>query len=125
MRSILIDWLIEVHEKFDMMNETLFLTVNLIDRFLSKQGIMRNKLQLVGLVALLLAFKYEEVYVPLVEDLVLISDNAYTRKDVLDMEKTMLRTLQFNVYLPTQYPFLKRFLNAAQANKKVTCCASL
>ncbi|KFK40138.1 hypothetical protein AALP_AA3G335700 [Arabis alpina] len=124
MRAILIDWLIEVHDKFDLMNETLFLTVNLIDRFLSKQGVMRKKLQLVGLVALLLACKYEEVSVPVVEDLVLISDKAYTRKDVLEMEKTMLSTLQFNVSLPTQYPFLKRFLKAAQANKKCEILAS-
>lgn len=78
----------QVHDKFDLMNETLFLTVNLIDRFLSKQAVMRKKLQLVGLVALLLACKYEEVSVPVVEDLVLISDKAYTRKDVLEMVKT-------------------------------------
>ncbi|ESQ50732.1 hypothetical protein EUTSA_v10023024mg, partial [Eutrema salsugineum] len=85
MRAILIDWLIEVHDKFDLMNETLFLTVNLIDIFLSKKAVMRKKLQLVGLVALLLACKYEEVLVPVVEDLVLISDKAYTRNDVLDI----------------------------------------
>ncbi|CAA7022062.1 unnamed protein product [Microthlaspi erraticum] len=124
MRAILIDWLIEVHDKFDLMNETLFLTVNLIDRFLSKKGVMRKKLQLVGLVALLLACKYEEVSVPVVQDLVLISDRAYTKNDVLEMEKTMLDTLQFNVSLPTQYPFLKRFLKAAQAEKKCEMLAS-
>lgn len=72
------------------MKETLFLTVNLIDRFLSKQNVMRKKLQLVGLVALLLACKYEEVSVIVVEDLVLISDKAYTRKDVLETVKTWL-----------------------------------
>ncbi|KAF2573018.1 hypothetical protein F2Q70_00000963 [Brassica cretica] len=124
MRAILIDWLIEVHDKFDLMKETLFLTVNLIDRFLSNKAVMRKKLQLVGLVALLLACKYEEVSVPVVEDLVLISDKAYARNDVLDMEKTMLSTLQFNVSLPTQYPFLKRFLKAAQADKKCEMLAS-
>ncbi|KAG2298275.1 hypothetical protein Bca4012_009479 [Brassica carinata] len=124
MRAILIDWLIEVHDKFDLMNETLFLTVNLIDRFLSKKAVLRKKLQLVGLVALFLACKYEEVSVPLVEDLVLISDKAYTRNDVLHMEKTMLSTLQFNVSLPTQYPFLRRFLKAAQADKKCEVLAS-
>ncbi|CAH2051423.1 unnamed protein product [Thlaspi arvense] len=124
MRAILIDWLIEVHDKFDLMNETLFLTVNLIDRFLSKKAVLRKKLQLVGLVALLLACKYEEVSVPVVEDLVLISDKAYTRNDVLEMEKLMLSTLQFNVSLPTQYPFLKRFLKAAQAEKKCEILAS-
>ncbi|CAN6881132.1 unnamed protein product [Brassica oleracea] len=124
MRAILIDWLIEVHDKFELMNETLYLTVNLIDRFLSKQAVVRKKLQLVGLVALLLACKYEEVSVPIVEDLVVISDKAYTRNDVLEMEKIMLNTLQFNMSLPTQYPFLKRFLKAAQADKKLEILAS-
>ncbi|KAJ0240732.1 Cyclin-B2-2 [Hirschfeldia incana] len=124
MRAILIDWLIEVHDKFELMNETLYLTVNLIDRFLSKRAVVRKKLQLVGLVALLLACKYEEVSVPIVEDLVVISDKAYTRNDVLEMEKIMLNTLQFNMSLPTQYPFLKRFLKAAQSDKKLEMLAS-
>lgn len=113
MRAILIDWLIEVtdtsiigcntiflllsefihsilfyqqvHHKFDLRKETLFLTVNLVDRFLAKQSVVRKELQLVGLVAMLLACKYEEVSVPVVEDLVFISDKAYTRKEVLEM----------------------------------------
>lgn len=79
---------VQVHDKFELMNETLYLTVNLIDRFLSKQAVVRKKLQLVGLVALLLACKYEEVSVPIVEDLVVISDKAYTRNDVLEMVMT-------------------------------------
>lgn len=67
------------------MHETLFLTVNIIDRFLAQQTVVRKKLQLVGLVAMLLACKYEEVSVPVVGDLILISDKAYTRDEVLKM----------------------------------------
>ncbi|KAK2656868.1 hypothetical protein Ddye_009920 [Dipteronia dyeriana] len=119
MRAILIDWLIEVHDKFDLMNETLFLSVNLIDRFLSQQTMVRKKLQLVGLVAMLLACKYEEVSVPVVGDLILISDKAYTRKDILEMESLMLNTLQFNMSVPTPYVFVRRFLKAAQSDKKL------
>ncbi|XP_062102752.1 G2/mitotic-specific cyclin-2 isoform X2 [Humulus lupulus] len=119
MRSILIDWLIEVHDKFELLKETLFLTINLIDRFLSKQTVARKKLQLVGLVAMLLACKYEEVSVPVVGDLILISDKAYTRDEVLEMEKLMLNTLQFNMSAPTPYVFIKRFLKAAQSDKKL------
>lgn len=80
-----IDYNQQVHHKFELRDETLFLTVNLIDRFLEKQSVVRKKLQLVGLVALLLACKYEEVSVPVVDDLVFISDKAYTRKEVLEM----------------------------------------
>ncbi|EOX90684.1 Transducin family protein / WD-40 repeat family protein isoform 3 [Theobroma cacao] len=73
MRAILIDWLIEVHDKFDLMGETLFLTVNLIDRFLSQQTV----------------------------------------------ERLMLNTMQFNMSFPTPYVFMRRFLKAAQSDKKV------
>ncbi|WRX15884.1 Cyclin [Theobroma cacao] len=119
MRAILIDWLIEVHYKFQLMDETLFLTINLIDRFLERCTVIRKKLQLVGMTAMLLACKYEEVSVPLVEDFVLISDKAYTRKDVLDMEKLMVNTLQFSMSVPTPYVFIRRFLKAAQSDKKL------
>lgn len=76
---------LQVHYKFELMDETLYLTVNLIDRFLALQPVVRKKLQLVGVTAMLLACKYEEVTVPIVEDLILISDKAYSRKEVLDM----------------------------------------
>ncbi|XP_057804773.1 G2/mitotic-specific cyclin-2-like [Salvia miltiorrhiza] len=119
MRAILIDWLIEVHHKFDLRKETLFLTVNLIDRFLAKQSVVRKELQLIGLVAMLLACKYEEVAVPVVEDLVFISDKAYNKKQVLEMEKLMLNTLQFNMSVPTTYVFMLRFLKAAQSDSEL------
>uniref|UniRef100_A0A5B6YR87 Putative G2/mitotic-specific cyclin-2-like n=1 Tax=Davidia involucrata TaxID=16924 RepID=A0A5B6YR87_DAVIN len=119
MRAILIDWLIEVHHKFELRDETLFLTVNIIDRFLAQQAVVRKKLQLVGLVAMLLACKYEEVSVPVVDDLVFISDKAYSRKEVLEMEKLMLNTLQFNMSVPTPYVFMRRFLKAAQSDRKL------
>lgn len=119
MRGILIDWLVEVHYKFELMEETLYLTVNLIDRFLAIQPVVRKKLQLVGVTAMLLACKYEEVSVPVVEDLILISDKAYTRKEVLDMEKLMVNTLQFKLTVPTAYVFMRRYLKAAQSDKKL------
>ncbi|KAG5542562.1 hypothetical protein RHGRI_022181 [Rhododendron griersonianum] len=93
MRGILIDWLIEVHYKFELMDETLYLTVNLIDRFLAVQPVVRKKLQLVGVTAMLLACKYEEVSVPVVEDLILISDKAYSRIEVLQMVGFAANTL--------------------------------
>ncbi|WOL16827.1 G2/mitotic-specific cyclin-2-like [Canna indica] len=119
MRAILIDWLIEVHYKFELMEETLFLTVNIIDRFLARQTVVRKKLQLVGVTAMLLACKYEEVSVPVVEDLILISDRAYTREEVLEMERLIVNTLQFNMSVPTPYVFMRRFLKAAESDKKL------
>ncbi|CAN6223805.1 unnamed protein product [Urochloa humidicola] len=119
MRGILIDWLIEVHYKLELLEETLFLTVNIIDRFLASENVVRKKLQLVGVTAMLLACKYEEVSVPVVEDLILICDRAYTRADILEMERMIVNTLKFNMSVPTPYCFMRRFLKAAQAEKKL------
>jgi len=78
MRSILIDWLVEVQIKFKLLPETLYLTTNLIDRFLGLKKVSRDKLQLVGVACMLIATKYEEIYAPEVKDFVYISDNAYS-----------------------------------------------
>ena len=83
MRSILVDWLVEVHLKFKLVPETLYLTINIIDRYLAKAEVKRTKLQLVGVTALLIASKYEEIYPPeLKKDFVYICDNAYTEHEV-------------------------------------------
>ena len=118
MRAILIDWLVEVHLKFKLMPETLFLTVNLIDRFLSVRAVSRKNLQLVGVTAMLLASKYEEIWAPEVRDFVYISDKAYTRNQILVMERDMLNTLNFKLSVPTAYPFLCRFIKANGAEKE-------
>jgi len=82
MRSILVDWLVEVHLKFKLVPETLYLTVNIIDRYLAKTEVTRPKLQLVGVTALLIASKYEEIYPPELRDLVYICDRAYSKNEV-------------------------------------------
>ncbi|EIE25341.1 A/B/D/E cyclin [Coccomyxa subellipsoidea C-169] len=117
MRAILIDWLVEVHYKFRLMPETLFLTTNIIDRFLECKRVSRRNLQLVGVTAMLVASKYEEIWAPEVKDFVYISDEAYSREQILEMEKIMLNTLRFNLTVPTPFNFLSRFLKAAGASK--------
>ena len=82
MRSILVDWLVEVHLKFKLVPETLYLTINLIDRYLAEKEVSRPRLQLVGVTALLIASKYEEIYPPELRDLVYICDRAYSRNEV-------------------------------------------
>lgn len=123
MRAILIDWLIEVHLKFKLMPETLFLTINLLDRYLACRSVVRKNLQLVGVTAMLLACKYEEIWAPEVQDFVFISDKAYTREQVLEMEKQILGMLKFNLTVPTPYVFLVRFLKAACADTELEMTA--
>ncbi|XP_071686710.1 G2/mitotic-specific cyclin S13-7-like [Rutidosis leptorrhynchoides] len=113
MRAILIDWLIEVHNKFELTNEALYLTINIVDRFLAAETVARRELQCVGMSAMLIASKYEEIWAPEVSDFVQISDRAYEHRHVLVMEKRILGRLEWNLTVPTPYVFLTRFIKAA------------
>lgn len=110
MRAVLVDWLIEVHTQFKLLQETLFMTVYVIDKFLQCEGstISRDKLQLVGVTAMFLASKVEEMYSPEINDFVYITDNAYTCGEIRQMELRMLRTLGFNFSRPLPLHFLRR-----------------
>jgi len=120
MREILIDWLIEVHFKFKLCTETLFLTINIIDRFLERRAVSRTKLQLVGCTAMLIASKYEEIYAPEVRDFVYISDRAYTKDQILAMESIMLNTLNFYITVPSTLRFGERFCKVGKSNTRQT-----
>lgn len=112
MRAILVDWLVEVHMKHRLRRETLFMAVSLIDRYLSVRQVARKRLQLCGVAAMFIAAKFEEIYPPEVKDFVYITDNAYTKDDILNMEVSMLRTLDFALCGPTAAHFLDRFHRA-------------
>ena len=116
MRAILVDWLVEVHLKFKLMPETLFLTHNLIDRFLEKKVVSRKNLQLVGVTAMLLASKYEEIWAPEVRDFVYISDKAYTREQIIEMEKDMLSELGFHLTVPA-VSFLEQIFQGCRSGQ--------
>jgi hypothetical protein len=116
--------LVEVHLKFKLMPETMYLTANLIDRFLERKLVIRQKLQLVGVTAMLLASKYEEIYAPEVRDFVYITDKAYTREQILQMESTMLNTLDFRITVPTSFVFLNRYLKVADADQRTVLFAT-
>ncbi|XP_027177644.1 G2/mitotic-specific cyclin S13-7-like isoform X2 [Coffea eugenioides] len=113
MRAILVDWLIEVHRKFELMPESLYLTVNIVDRFLSMKAIPRKELQLVGMGSMLIACKYEEIWAPEVNDFIAVSDNAYARDQLLFMEKAILGKLEWYLTVPTPYVFLARYIKAS------------
>lgn len=123
MRAILVDWLVEVHLKFRLKTETLYLCVNIIDRYLERAQVSRSKLQLLGVTCLLLAAKYEEIYPPEVRDLVYVTDKAYTRQQILKMESAIVNTLGFKLTVPTHYKFLVRFIKAAQCDTRTKLIA--
>ncbi len=118
MRGILIDWLVEVNLKFKLREETLFLTVNLVDRFLSKNTINRSKLQLLGVASMFIACKFEEIYTPHIKDFVYITDNAYTIKEILDMEIQILNCIKYDVLAPTPLQFFELIAKFFNFNQK-------
>lgn len=109
MRTILIDWLVEVCEEYRLQSETLCLAISYIDRFLSVMSVVRAKLQLVGTAAMFIAAKYEEIYPPDVGEFVYITDNTYTKKQVLRMEQLILKVLTFDLCVPTFSIFLTAY----------------
>ena len=107
MRMILIDWLIEVHLKFKLLPETLFLTINFIDRYLQSNQTPRDKLQLIAVSSLLIACKYEEIYPPEISSFVYITDNAYKKEDILNYEIKILGDLEYDLTYPSPLRFLE------------------
>ena len=112
-RAFLVEWIIDVHRKFRLVPETLYVTVFLIDRFLSLKQIKKSQLHILGVTSLLISTKYEEIYPPELKDLLSVSENKFSRAEVLKMEREMLITLQFDVTTPSAYRFLERFRKLA------------
>ncbi|XP_031133390.1 G2/mitotic-specific cyclin-B1 [Sander lucioperca] len=108
MRAILIDWLVQVSLKFRLLQETMYMTVGVIDRFLQDHPVPKKQLQLVGVTAMFLASKYEEMYPPEISDFAYVTDRAYTTAQIRDMEMTILRTLKFQLGRPLPLQFLRR-----------------
>lgn len=125
MRTILVDWLVEVGEEYRLQNETLCLAVSYIDRFLSVMSVVRAKLQLVGTAAMFIAAKYEEIYPPDVGEFVYITDNTYTKKQVLRMEQLILKVLTFDLCVPTTSVFLNAYPIADDLPKDVKFMAQV
>lgn len=118
MRSILIDWVFDVHKSFPSREESLYLTVSIIDRFLSEVFIKKSDLQLVGVTALFIATKLEDGRPPPIDGFLSICDGAYNMKQMLRMEMEILKQLDYNVAVPFSLLFLRRVVKAAEASLK-------
>lgn len=108
MRSVLVDWVVQVHQRFNLLPETLYLAINYIDRFLSRRKVSLSRFQLVGAVALFIAAKYEEINCPTVQEVAYMADNAYTVEEFLKAELFMIDVLEFDMGWPGPMSFLRR-----------------
>ena len=82
MRSILVDWMVEVIDEFHLDPQTLFLAVSYADRYLSRMSVMRSKLQLLGTACMYVSAKFEEIYPPDIGEFSYITDDTYNKKQV-------------------------------------------
>ena len=112
MRGTLVDWLIEVHTRFKLLPETLFLAVNIIDRFLSNKVVQLDRLQLVGVTAMFIASKYEEVLSPHVGNFRHVADDGFTETEILSAERYVLSALDYDLSYPNPMNFLRRISKA-------------
>ena len=119
MRGILIDWLIEVHFKFGFTDETLYMTVSIIDRYLSSNHITKKNLQLLGITSLFISCKHEEIDVPKINDFTYITNNAYDKNEVIQMEDDILKFLKFNLLYPSPIKFFEYLSLHFNFNKKM------
>jgi len=110
LRAIVIDWLIEVSRDYCLSLETLFLAVNYFDRMIEEVSLKRDVLQLLAITCLFIASKYEEVKPLTLEQLV--NDEVYTRRNIIDMERIVLKNLKFKLVMTTLRNFLSRYIMA-------------
>ncbi|KDR12607.1 G2/mitotic-specific cyclin-B3 [Zootermopsis nevadensis] len=114
MRSLLVDWMVEVQENFELNHETLYLAVRLVDLYLTKIVVNKETLQLLGAAAVFIASKFDERSPPLVEDFLYICDGAYNRSELIKMEIDVLKAVDFNLGIPLSYRFLRRYARGAK-----------
>jgi len=111
-RSVLITWMIEVQTKFQLLPETLYLAVNIVDRFLSIRIVDIDKMQLVAVSAFLIACKYEEVTHPSIENYIGVTEHQYTETDIKKSEIYLLSSLNFVLHYPNPMSYLRRISKA-------------
>ncbi|KAG7399367.1 hypothetical protein PHYBOEH_009029 [Phytophthora boehmeriae] len=111
MRSVLVDWLVEVHQRFELEAQTLYLTINYVDRYLAQAPVSPQRFQLIGVAALLIASKFEEIYPCDMDDLLYICERSYSKADLVECERSMLNVFKFNLAVPTASSFLSYYVD--------------
>ena len=112
MRNILFNWFFEVHTKFRLKDRTLFLTGNILDRYMQKFPVSRKNLQLVGIASFLIASKFEDIYPPDISELCFLCENVYTKDQILQQEGKILSFLNFDLIFVSAFDVMDHYNQA-------------
>jgi G2/mitotic-specific cyclin-B, other len=118
-RAILVDWIHSTHRRFKLENETLFLAVSILDRYIAVKSVRLYQLQLLGLTVLFIAAKYEEIYAPELNELLKSIDSVFLKEQVVSLERDILGSLGFYISAPTSLKFFKRFKEIMKIDKNL------
>jgi len=119
MRAILVDWLVEVQESFELNHETLYTAVKILDSYMSKKVVQKEDLQLVGATACLIACKIDERIPPCLDDFVYVCDDAYSGTQIKDKERKVFEVVGFDLGYPLSYRFVRRYGRVCKATMPV------
>uniref|UniRef100_A0A1I7YRQ1 G2/mitotic-specific cyclin-B3 n=1 Tax=Steinernema glaseri TaxID=37863 RepID=A0A1I7YRQ1_9BILA len=110
-RPVLVDWMVELQEHFGLKHETLYLAVKLMDTYVSrtKDIIRRDSFHLISATAIFIACKYDESSLPLINDLIYVSEDSFTWDELCAMERQMFKVVGFDLGMPLSYRFLRRY----------------
>ncbi|KAJ2013704.1 G2/mitotic-specific cyclin [Coemansia sp. S680] len=123
MRRELVNWIVKIHYQLRLLPETLFLAVNILDRFLCKRKIRARWLQLIGVTAVMVACKYGESVTPHLSDFIYLAGNSCTAQEILTTEIVILTALDFDMSYPNPMTFLRRVSKAEGYNKQTRAVA--
>eukprot|EP01123_Difflugia_compressa_P009620 TRINITY_DN3240_c0_g1_i1.p1 TRINITY_DN3240_c0_g1~~TRINITY_DN3240_c0_g1_i1.p1 ORF type:complete len:185 (+),score=27.59 TRINITY_DN3240_c0_g1_i1:50-604(+) len=108
-RKIMVDWLIKVHHSLSLESQSLYLTIQTMDRYVATVCVSKDVFQLIGMSSLLLSSKYEDIYPPEIEDFLRLTNDLFTREQILKMEYVVLSAIKFDLSYPTPLEFFNFF----------------
>lgn len=117
-RQVVVDWMHAVIRSEKMQRQSFHIAVNIMDRTLSVFPTDLALIQLVSSTSILLAAKLNERYVPSVKRLIRYTDDAYTKEQIYDMERIMIRKLNFDLWPPTPYCFTSAWYQTTESPSK-------
>ncbi len=119
MKVILYDWIVCISDQFKLKERTIFLSLELVELFMTNNIVNKDDFQLVGVACLFMAAKYEEIYPPKIDDFCKSCDNYYSKQRIFEVETSLLKLLEFDMSRVISYDFFIIFAGVAHFDEKM------